>query len=83
LRVYCAWCGAFKGEKEPLENKTETHGICQKCYRREVRDMLAGKCPKFDDCPKIKIILDKDLADDQQYADAMISVCEKCQGPEI
>lgn len=33
IRV-CCYCNAKMGEKEPLEDKTETHGICKKCYRK-------------------------------------------------
>ena len=82
MRRICAWCGEFKGEKEPLKDTSETHGICKKCYRKEVMKMLAERCPNFDECPKIKIILDKDLADDRQYADALITVCKRCPGPK-
>lgn len=82
MKIICAWCGASKGEKEPLGDDTKTHGICKKCYKKEVMKMLAERCPSLDICPKIKIILDKDLADDGQYADAMIEVCKKCPGPD-
>ena len=27
----CAWCKENLGEKEPLENKSETHDICKPC----------------------------------------------------
>ncbi len=33
IRV-CCYCKRKMGEKEPLEDKTETHGICKKCYRK-------------------------------------------------
>lgn len=81
MRVICAWCGEFQGEKEPLKDKSETHGICKKCYRKEVVKMLIEKCSIFDECPKIKIILDKDMADDGQYAEEMLTVCKSCPGP--
>jgi len=29
--VICAWCKKELGEKEPMENKTETHGVCCFC----------------------------------------------------
>jgi len=28
----CAWCKQVFGEKEPLEDKSETHGMCDACY---------------------------------------------------
>lgn len=30
IRV-CSYCGKVFGEKEPLENKEETHRICPEC----------------------------------------------------
>ena len=27
----CSWCGKSMGEKEPLEDKRITHGICGAC----------------------------------------------------
>lgn len=29
----CAWCGKDMGEKEPLEDKSVTHGMCEKCLK--------------------------------------------------
>ena len=29
--LICAWCQKKLGEKEPLENKDHTHGICPAC----------------------------------------------------
>lgn len=39
--------------------------------------MEPEQCAKLDDCPKIKMILDKDLLD-FQYAEAIRAVCAKC-----
>ena len=39
-------------------------------------------CSKLDDCPKIGMVLDKDLAGDWQYAEVMRLVCARCDaGP--
>lgn len=43
LRAFCAWCQreggpAFLGEREPLDDESETHGVC----RRHLQDILAG-----------------------------------------
>ncbi|MDD4877292.1 MAG: hypothetical protein PHQ86_09275 [Dehalococcoidales bacterium] len=37
-------------------------------------------CKKLDDCYKIKMVLDKDLAGDWQYAQVIREVCAKCDG---
>lgn len=34
--IFCAWCDAFLYEKEPLENKQISHGICPTCFDAEV-----------------------------------------------
>ena len=34
----CAWCERFLGIKEPVENPTVTHGICQPCFARQTWD---------------------------------------------
>lgn len=30
----CAWCKKVMGEKEPLDDKRETHGICPECKEK-------------------------------------------------
>ena len=35
MRVECAWCGKHKGDVEPLEDTSVSHGICPEC-REEV-----------------------------------------------
>lgn len=32
MKVVCAWCKKDLGEKEPLEEKTVSHGMCEECY---------------------------------------------------
>lgn len=34
MKRVCAWCGAFLGEVEPLEDPGPTHGICEACAAR-------------------------------------------------
>lgn len=36
-------------------------------------------CSKIDECRKIQMVMDKDLAGDWQYAEAIRSVCAKCK----
>ncbi len=43
LRAFCAWCQreggpAFLGEREPLDDESETHGVC----RRHLQNILAA-----------------------------------------
>ncbi len=43
LKAFCAWCQreggpAFLGEREPLDDESETHGVC----RRHLRHILAA-----------------------------------------
>ncbi len=35
MKVVCAWCGKDMGEKEPLDDPSVTHGICQECYHKQ------------------------------------------------
>ena len=39
MRIICAWCKKFLREKEPLYDKSISHGICEKCYI-EVREQI-------------------------------------------
>lgn len=32
MKIICAWCGDFEGEKEPFLSDDITHSICEKCY---------------------------------------------------
>jgi len=34
MLIICSWCKKKLGEKEPLEDKRETHGICSECYEK-------------------------------------------------
>lgn len=36
-------------------------------------------CPGLNDCPKVEMVLDKDLAADWQYAQAIRDVCRQCK----
>jgi hypothetical protein len=31
MRIICSWCKKYMGEKEPLNDPTETSGICDTC----------------------------------------------------
>ncbi len=42
MKLICSWCGKDIGEKEPLDNPAITHGICGKCYFKEL-EKLEGK----------------------------------------
>ena len=52
----CAWCKKKIGEKPPYEDRTETHGVCDKCLekiREEVEGLKEEKKvnPKLYKCP--------------------------------
>ena len=32
----CAWCGEVMGEKKPMNDKSETHGMCPPCFEKQV-----------------------------------------------
>lgn len=32
--IICAWCKRKMGEKEPIEDKSETHTICNECEEK-------------------------------------------------
>jgi hypothetical protein len=31
MKIICAWCGEDLGEKDPLDDKRISHGICPEC----------------------------------------------------
>jgi hypothetical protein len=43
--VICAWCQKKMGEKEPLEDKSETHTICAQCQGKWLQDSLRKDKP--------------------------------------
>ncbi len=47
--------------------------------RRSTFGMKKKHCSKLDTCYKILMVLDKDLAGDWQYAEAIRAVCAECQ----
>jgi len=34
MQIICAWCEEFLREEEPIYDKSISHGICQKCYKK-------------------------------------------------
>lgn len=43
MLVKCAWCGADKGEIEPLEDKRVSHGICIPCKEKYLGEYIENK----------------------------------------
>jgi hypothetical protein len=39
MKVICVYCKADLGEKEPYENKAETHGACTPCFEAEMKEI--------------------------------------------
>ena len=49
MKRVCAWCGLDIGEKEPLEDKSITHSICEKCeelYSPYLKTWQCNYCPE-------------------------------------
>jgi len=46
MMVRCAWCGRTEGEKEPLEDRSVTDGICDDCLAKHFPNVYE-KCRAF------------------------------------
>ena len=55
--VKCAWCGKTIGEKEPLEDKSVTHGICPECVKKYFPEKKEGN-PAYQVCHTIELCHD-------------------------
>jgi hypothetical protein len=53
-----------------------------KILLRRGGEMKAEDCRKLDTCDKIRMVMDKDLAEDRQYAVVIRRVCERCEEGE-
>lgn len=40
MKVFCSWCQSSMGEKEPLDNKTTSHGMCPSCEVKQLKKEL-------------------------------------------
>ena len=49
MNIVCAWCNTQMGEREPLDDKSETHGICKPCLRNLMREQNAVAIKKSAD----------------------------------
>lgn len=36
----CAWCGKTLGEKPPYSDKSKTHGACDSCTKRILKEEI-------------------------------------------
>lgn len=41
--VQCAWCQRIMGEKAPLSDKSVSHGMCEKCYQEQMKEIKKMK----------------------------------------
>lgn len=57
----CSCCKKVIGQKEPLEDKSETHGICQECFKVEVAKLTMRFDITFDIKDKIDEIFMKEI----------------------
>lgn len=39
MKILCAWCGKYLGNKEPLSDLSITDSICGECYKK-IRDKI-------------------------------------------
>jgi len=39
MLVICSWCGKPLGEKEPKEDKSISHSICEEC-KKKVKEQI-------------------------------------------
>ena len=64
LRAFCAWCQreggpAYLGEREPLDDDSETHGVC----RRHLQGILSAlPSPSFPDVTYLFVIKPSEAA---------------------
>ena len=46
MKIVCSYCGKDLGEKEPIDDKNTSHGICLDCIpkvEKEIEDYFAEK----------------------------------------
>ncbi len=48
----CAWCNRPMGEKEPFDDKSITHGMCEKCADNMEASVVSQKKTLFVDGTK-------------------------------
>ncbi len=56
----------------------QKHNAKQNPLPSGMGNIKAEDCPKLNTCPKIVMVMDKDLAGDWQYAKAIRAVCQAC-----
>ena len=39
MKAICAWCNADMGDREPLNDQRETHGICLSCFKKQRKEI--------------------------------------------
>jgi len=44
MKAVCAWCGIGMGEKEPLGDKSPTHGMCESCHQKSNNEIPCSAC---------------------------------------
>jgi len=42
MKIVCAWCNKDMGQKEPLSDKSTTHGMCKECFKK----IMGDKCKR-------------------------------------
>ncbi len=77
----CCICGVVYGEKEPFEDKSVTHGLCKKCFKREMKK-LEGTGRKKNPPLKIineNVILRKNMSSIKLFREVKDFSCIYCE----
>ena len=47
MKIVCSWCKKFIGEKEPLDDKSESHTKCDGCIKLMIELWTAEEVARF------------------------------------
>lgn len=45
MTIICSWCGKFLGQKEPLWDIRVSHGVCDDCGKKWMKEMAKDSQP--------------------------------------
>lgn len=68
---------SFRGIRNSVILEVSTHHD-DKDIVRLTESKAADFCPKLDECPKVRMVFDKDMLE-FQYGEAIRQICEKCE----
>ena len=50
MKRVCCYCQKKMGEKEPLEDKRATHGVCKPCFDKQMKEIDDHEKVNISDC---------------------------------